>query len=206
MRVIAAAFFVLLFAGNAAAADPVARTEAFVTALKRVKPLPEDGSKLSPRDKKANTAAFAALDDYLDFDTLVDASVGAHKTKFSAAQLKKFSTDFAELIRLVAFASAGSFFDKAKYKLAVKEKKAGIAYVAMDAYMAEEDLDMVVTFHWKEAGSRLRLADVSIDGDSLAKDYSAQFGRIINKGGVEDLLKKAAKRLKKEREEAIINL
>jgi ABC-type transporter MlaC component len=184
----------------------VARTQAFVTALKKVKPLPEDGSKLSARDKKANTAAFAALDDYLDFDTLVDASIGAHKAKFSTVQLEKFSTDFAELIRLVAFSSAGSFFDKAKYKLAVKEKKAGITYVAMDAYMAEEDLDMVVTFHWKDGGSTLRLADVSIDGDSLAKDYSAQFGRIINKGGVEDLLKKAAKRLKKEREEAIINL
>ncbi len=196
------AALVLGLAGVAAAADPVARTDAFVKKLQTVKPIPDDGSELSAADKKANGATFKALDGFLDFDTLVSDSVGGHKNKFKSNQLATFKQDFSELIRLVAYANSGAFFKSAEYKLKLKSKKGKKADVEMAAYLPDEDIDTVVVFHWADS----RLVDVSIDGESLVKSYNAQFGRIINKGGADDLIKRAAKRLAKEKEEAIIPL
>ncbi|MCK5689855.1 ABC transporter substrate-binding protein, partial [Myxococcota bacterium] len=42
--------------------------------------------------------------------------------------------------------------------------------------------------------------DVLFDGASLVKDYSNQFARLIKKNGVDGLIEKMKKRLKKEEE------
>jgi ABC-type transporter MlaC component len=47
---------------------------------------------------------------------------------------------------------------------------------------------------WRLVDGSLRIYDVAFDGDSLVQDYKNQMTRIIDKGGVKDLLAKVDKR------------
>jgi ABC-type transporter MlaC component len=191
-----------------AGSDPVKRTEELVKAFKAVKPLPEDGTPLSAAEKKANAAAFKKLDSFFDYDHLTTAPVAPHKAKFSGGQLKTFTDEFRQLIRLVAYPNSGDFLGRAKYTLKVGKKREGKKQVDVDmhATLEEEDLQTTVTFHWKESASGMRIIDVSFDGASLIKDYTNQFSRIISKDGITGLLSKVHKRLEKEQKESVAAL
>ncbi len=202
---IALASGIIAMAASASAANPVAQTEALVQAFKAVKPAPKDGSELSATDKKANTAAFANLDSFFNWDRLTADPIAPHKAKLNAEQLAEFKDSFKKLIRLVAYPNSGSFLGRATYKLKA-EKKGKTDDAIMEAYLAEEDFETTVTFHWLASGSSLQIVDVSFDGASLIHDYSNQFGRIITKSGADGLMKKLRTRLEKEEKASIAEL
>ncbi len=180
-----------------AKADPKARTVALLAAFKQVVPTPEDGSALSAADKAKNKKAFAALDTFFDFETMTSIPLKPHHKKFSSAQEKNFKHTFAGLIRLVAYPDAGSFLQRSENTIGNARVKGNTAEVDMDVSLEEEDLEMKVTFYWQKSGE-WKLVDTGFDGARLSKDYSNQFGRIIAKSGVDGLIAKLNKRLKKE--------
>lgn len=197
--------FVVTASAASAATDPIARTEDLVRAFKGIKPAPEDGSTLDAATKKSNAATFTKLDGFFNFERITRDPLAAHASKFTKAQLDTFSDAFRQLIRLVAYSGSSNFFEKATYKLKVGKRKGKSVDVEMKAYLKDQDINTTVTFHWEEdAGGELSIVDVSFDGASLIKDYSNQFGRIINKDGVEGLLSKVNKRLDKELQQSII--
>ena len=142
-----------------------------------------------------NEKAFAALDEYFDFDTLTAEPIRPHRERLTAAQRQEFTGKFRELIRLVAYPDTGAFLRKATRKLGAAREANGVQVVDVDLALPEEDLETRVSFHWKEVRGALRLVDVSFDGDSLVRDYANQFGRILEKEGAGGLLKKADERL-----------
>ena len=186
----------LLFSATTAHAttDPVARTRALVEAFKAVKQ-PAEGKTLSAADRTANAAAFKALDDFFDRQTLTTQPLAAHAAKMTPAQTKAFGEMFYPLIRLVAFPNSSAFFHQAKWSV-----KAGKARTdaALHAEIVADDVQTDLTFHWRADGGTLRIVDVSFDGSSMMKDYSNQFGRILAKKGADDLLAKLKKRYEAE--------
>ena len=196
-RVVMPAVAVTVLGASAAwaKASPAQRTEALVAAFMEVKSS-EDGD-LSASDKAHNKKAFAALDAFFDYDTMTASTIAPHRKKFSDDQAAKFEGRLRELIRMVAYPDSGAFLREAKRKLGKTKDKGGNAEVTMNLFVEKEDLEMDVTFIWKD-GSDWKLIDVAFDGARLTKDYQNQFGRIIGKGGVEDLLKKIEKRYTKE--------
>ena len=195
----------LLFAATVAHAadEPRARTDALLGAFMRVKPLPDDGSVLSDGDKASNRKVFEELDTYFDYDTFTKACLGANASKFSAEQRSRFDSVFKELIRRIAYPDSGTFLKKSKTKLNPAKIEGKKATVLLNVEVPAEDLEMETLFHWQNSGG-WRVVDVSFDGASLVKDYQNQFGRIITKDGVDGLLNKLDKRLKKALEESVL--
>ena len=192
---------VVVFAGPTALAKegPLNRTRGLISAFKSVRTAPEGGS-LSPAEKEANSRAYKQIDKFFGWDRLLGDLVAPHRDKFSEEQLERCKKVFKQLIRVIAYPDSGEFFRKAKYSLkkpTIAEKRAG---VDMFGELVEEDLEITVTFHWLDFGSTWRIVDVSFDGASLVKDYQNQFGRIIDKEGVQGLLKRMEDRLREEQQ------
>ena len=185
----------LLVAGTALAKEtPWSRTEGLIAAFQKVKSAPE-GAKLSEADRAANAATFRELDGFFDQERLTTEPLAPHREKLGPDQLVRFRKVFWQAIRIIVYPDSGAFFREAKWSL--KAGKTG-GDIDLDARLEKEDLETRVTFHWRDAGDRWLLADVSFDGASLVKDYQNQFGRIIKKDGVEGLLKRLEERYRKE--------
>ncbi len=191
----------LLWAAAPAAAqeDAQARTQAFVKAFEAVVPLPEGGPKLDDAQRKANLAAFAALDAFFDYDALLGAPLEPHAAAFKAGELERFKKDFRELVRLTAYPGSGAFFREAQWSAKAAPDQAGRKVVVVQARVEKEDLDMEIRFFWSPGPAGLRLVDVAFDGASLLQDYRNQFGRIIAKEGAAGLARRLAERLTEQR-------
>ena len=189
------------------AASPKQRTLGLIEAFKAVKKA-EGKDVLTEEDRRSNVAAFEKLDEFFDYDRMVNDPIEPHKAKFTPAQLERYRPMFKQLIRTIAYPDAGSFFRKATYTL-VETMPDGPngdrGDVQMEARVPDKDVDTVITFHWVRDKGQFLLYDVSFDGGSLTKDYQNQFGRIISKEGVDGLLARLDKRLHEEREKYGVN-
>ena len=167
------------------------RTQAFIDDLLAVKS--SDSGPLPKADVDANLKVFADLDLFFDWDTLMSEPIKPRLDKFSPAELAEFNKKFKEVLRLTAYPDSGAFFRKAKYKLTPPvEDSAEKVTVGLDAKRG--DIETHLDIHFRKIGGVLKLYDVSFDGDSLTKDYQNQMVRIIDKGGVKDLIAKIDKR------------
>jgi phospholipid transport system substrate-binding protein len=117
----------------------------------------------------------------------------------SADQRAKIQPMFRELIRLVAYPKSGVFLKNAQIALKAGKRESDVATIEMKASLPKEDLETSIVFHWQDKAGTLRIVDVSFDGSSLVKDYRNQFGRIIDKDGIDGLIKKMSTRLEQER-------
>ena len=206
MRAFATILFGSVFlavATASAASDPRGQTDELLKAFIKDTPLPDDGSDLSDADKAANQKVFSELDSYFHYETFTKGCLGPHASKFSAEQRSKFDNMFKELIQRIAYPDSGAFLATSQNKLNPAKKKGGKATVLLNVEVPEDDLELETTFHWQNLGG-WKLVDVAFDGASLVKDYQNQFGRIIAKDGVDGLLKKVEKRLKKARKDSVI--
>ncbi len=187
--ILACAFIVTSFglsSAHAAAASAKSRTEGLIAAFKKVKTT--DG-KLVKQEKATNDRAFTELDGYFDFAALTSKPIEPIANKFTPEQTTQFKAKFRDLIRLIAYANAGTSFSKAKLTLEPEVKKGERVAVPVKLRFEEEDLDLMVEFQWEMEKGALRIVDVLIDGDSLIKDYQNQIGKVVTKSGVPGLFK-----------------
>lgn len=168
------------------------RTQAFVDGLLKVKQV-EAGKELPKADKDANTKVFGELDGFFDWAYLTSEPVAPRADKFTKPERDEFDKKFKDVIRLVAYPDSGAFFRKAKWSITnAKDEGGDKATVTISA--SKDDLDTKVDMKWRLVDGSLRIYDVAFDGDSLVQDYKNQMTRIIDKGGVKDLLAKVDKR------------
>ena len=182
----------LTLASPAYAASPTgpeARTKALVETFLAVT-VPAPGKTLDASTRLANAASFAKLDRLFDWETISAATLAAHKSALTTAQINELKTVFQSTVRWVSYPSSGDFFRSARWRV---DKVAG-ANVTLHAYLEEEDIETYITFHWRRAGDGWRIVDVSFDGASLVHDYQNQFGRIITKHGGNGLIERLEKR------------
>jgi ABC-type transporter MlaC component len=186
LRTLAAAALLLFPAAvMAAGSDARNRTDALVSAFKKVK---SDDGKLTKADRDANGKAFAELDAMFDGDYFTEVSIAPRAAKFSPEQLAAFKSKFWNVVQLVAYPGSGEFFREAKFEVGAPRQQGELWAVAIAAKLPEEDLETVVELHWKDGPQGLRVVDVLFDGDSLVKDYQNQFARIVDKKGADGLL------------------
>ncbi len=187
-HLLAAALLAIPAASSTARAAPGAeRTQQLIAALMKVK-TPE-GAKPAKQVKGVNDRAFAELDEFFDFGTLTAKPIEPLGDKITPAEAAQFRAKFQDLIRQVAYPSAGSFLRKAKYNLKSEVAKGDALAVPVKVRAEEEDLDVNLEFRWAEREGSLRVVDVFFDGDSLIKDYQNQVAKIVAKAGVPGLFK-----------------
>lgn len=152
--------------------------------------------------KKASGQLPTDVLDSFDYETFTTAAIEPHKAQFSAAQLAKFGEVFDALLRKTVHRQAGAALKDTRYTVAAAKVNGELATVEVKAHVPKDDLDTMVVFTWKKRGSQWRIVDLSIDGASLVRDYTNQFGRIIRKDGVDSLIAKLEKRLAGQTEES----
>lgn len=132
--------------GSQAKADPLARTRKLIDAFRSVESPPE-GGKLSPAQRKANAAAFLALDGMFDYDSILSVPVEPHQSRFTPEQTEHYRKVFRELICIIAYPDSGAFFEQAQYELKDPRQKGGrLVEIDMCATLPKEDLETTVTF------------------------------------------------------------
>ncbi len=184
---IAAAILILVGAGAARAADSALdRTRKLIATFKTVKTAPE-GGKLSPADEAANGKVFTSLDGFFDFPNFATDCLGPSVSKLSPAQAKDFKERLVDILRKRGYPNGGSVFNDGVVKEGKPADRAGATAVPLKISFPKQDITMDVEFVWNKSG---KIVDLVLDGDSLAKDYRNQVGKIIAKGGPEDLLKR----------------
>jgi phospholipid transport system substrate-binding protein len=137
-----------------------------------------------------------------DYETFATAAIEPHKAQFSATQLQKYRQVFDQLLRKTVHRQAGAALGDTRYSVGAAQDKGDRSVVEVKAHIPKDDLDTTVQFVWAKKAEAFRIVDVVIDGSSLVKDYSNQFGRIIKKDGVGGLLAKLEKRLSGAGEES----
>lgn len=177
LKNIAILFLLLCLSAPAMSANtPLEQTKAFVTAMKQVK---TEGEKIYP-----------TIDRFINYDQLTGETIRPHMSAFNTKQVARFKPLLAQLIRLISYPQSGDFYTDSvfTYQPAIIEKDK--AYIGMDVVFEKEDLEMELGYFWEKKGNEWLLVDLSFDEDSLVKDYQNQFGRLIAKDGVNNLIKK----------------
>ena len=178
-----------------AAQTPKARMLEAIDKFLIVKPV-EEGKTLTAAEKKANADAFKVLDNYLDWDEMTTYVLKPHLEKITKKEAARVRKLLAEAVRLVAYPAAGTFYSESDWKISGAKGND----VTTFAYFEDEDLEVESTFHFKKDRDVLKIWDLSVDGDSLAQDYRNSFGRIINKHGGAELVKRLEKALKQKQD------
>ena len=191
-RFIFSGLILLLAATPARAEAPLDRTRKLIATFKTVKTAPEGGT-LSAEDNAANAKVFTALDGFFDFPTFSSDCLGPSASKLSPAQTKQFNDNLVSILRKRGYPNGGSVFNEGVVKEGKPVARGGATAVPLKVSFPKQDITMDVEFVWSRGG---RIVDLVLDGDSLAKDYRNQVGRIIAKSGPEDLLKRVADKQK----------
>jgi ABC-type transporter MlaC component len=166
--------------------DVLSRTKDMISAMKTID---------AKADKTTLDTSFTKVDSFINFDQLSSDTILPHIKNFKTAEITTFKKDFKQLIRLIAYPDSGEFFTINEYDYAEPEIKGDKAEIHMEVLVKEEDLEMDIGFNWQKKGNTWLLTDMSIDEDSLVKDYQNQFGRLIDKEQVAGLLKKISDKL-----------
>lgn len=184
----------LLQLARPAQAEPApVQTKRLIDTFKKVKTAPE-GGKLAAADHTANKKTFAALDAFFDYPGFATDCMGPAAAKLSAPQQKEFKDRLIAILRGRGYPNGGKFFNTGVLKeVPAKGGEAeGRTTVTYSINFPKEDVTTELAFVWK-AG---KVVDLVLDGDSLAKDYRNQVGRIVTKSGPEDLLRRLAEKQK----------
>lgn len=177
-RIFVLIFFILYFIPSISVAfsNPLDQTKAFVAAMKSVK---NQGEKSYPK-----------IDEFINFDHITSETIQPHIKAFSQDQIDSFKPLLEKLIRMVAYPKSGDFYSDSTYHYQKPQLNGNSALVNMDVVFEKEDLEIELGYYWQKNKNQWFLTDLSFDEDSLVKDYQNQFGRIINKEGVDYLIQR----------------
>src|SRR5262249_55135872 len=130
-----------------------------------------------------------------DYESFATEAIKPHAAQLSPAQNVKFHQIFEALLKKTVHRQAGSALADTKYTVADPKVTGDKATVDVSARTPKDDTTTSVVFTWHKKGDEWKISDLAIDGGSLVRDYSNQFGRIIKRDGVDALIARLEKRL-----------
>ncbi len=152
---------------------------------------------------KSNAGALPAdVVNSFDYASFATEAIKTHATQLNAQQTAKYHQVFEALLKKTVHRQAGSALADTKYTVGEAKIEGAKATVTVDAKMPKDDTQTSVVFTWTKKGDDWKIVDLSIDGGSLVRDYSNQFGRIIKRDGVDALIARLDKRLVGTNEES----
>jgi len=152
---------------------------------------------------KSNASQLPAdVVDSFDYETFATEAIKPHAAQLNATQMAKYKQVFEALLKKTVHRQAGSALADTKYTVAEPKVSGDTATVDVTARMPKDDTTSSVVFTWHKTGETWKIVDLSIDGGSLVRDYSNQFGRIIKRDGVDALIARLEKRLNGAAEES----
>ena len=152
---------------------------------------------------KHNTATLPAdVVASFDYESFATEAIKPHAAQLNATQMAKYHQVFESLLKKTVHKQAGTALADTKYTVAEPKVAGDKATVDVSARVPKDETTTSVVFTWKKKGDDWKIVDLSIDGGSLVRDYSNQFGRIIKRDGVDALIARLDKRLNGAGEES----
>jgi ABC-type transporter MlaC component len=161
------------------------RTEALIALLKKVK---EDKASPLSVSEAANARVFRGIDRFFDHEALCSKAIAPRASKLKPAEISAFRTKFTTLIRLVAYHRSGRFFRDATVALQPERREGDVLSVPATARAPDSGEEVTLEFRWAKRAGVLKLVDMVFDGESLLRNYQHQVTRLIDKGGVPEML------------------
>jgi ABC-type transporter MlaC component len=112
----------------------------------------------------------------------------------SKAEKNKFSNLLVRIVRKLAYAENKIYFKNNPYTYGSVVKSGSITKVPITVDF--EGIEEAVIFYMKKVAGRWKVDDIELLDSSVIIDYKNQFNSIINKEGLNGLLKRMEKRLK----------
>ncbi len=143
----------------------------------------------------SNEMAEKIIEEMIDFDEMAKNVLGKNSSKFTSLQRGRFFKLFKELLKRSSIKKISSYHAD-RIDFLREEEKNGKAFVYTAVYKGKEKMDVVYVMKKKE--EEWKVVDIIIDQTSITKNFNSQYTNIINKEGVEALLKRMEKKLKEE--------
>jgi phospholipid transport system substrate-binding protein len=143
----------------------------------------------------SNEMAEKIIEEMIDFDEMARNALGKNASKFTLLQRGRFFKLFKELLKKSSIKKISSY-QADRIDFLREEEKDGKALVFTAVYKGKEKTDVVYVM--KKKGEDWKAVDIIINETSITKNFNSQYTSIINKEGVEGLLKKMERKLKEE--------
>lgn len=137
-----------------------------------------------------------------DYEVFATEAIKPHASALTPAQTTKYHQVFEALLKKTVHRQAGTALADTKYTVNEAKVAGNNATVDVTARMPKDDTQTSVIFTWTKHADDWKITDLSIDGGSLVRDYSNQFGRIIKRDGADALIARLEKRLNGVAEES----
>lgn len=176
----------------AMAAGPQARVKETLAAVSAV--LKDPGLQGPEKEALRKQRVRQIIFDTFDFETMAPQSLGPHWTNLTPQQRKEFVSLFRDLFEGSYNSLVLKFMGKRETIYGDESVKNNQAVV--QTILRGEGEELPVDYRLTYDGKRWAMFDVVVDGVSLARNYRAQFSKIIQTSSYETLVQKMRAKVK----------
>jgi|GEM_PF-6063315 len=148
-----------------------------------------EGKELTPSQISENEDIKKKIEKIFHFESLIKGALIDHWDKMTSKQKNEFYSKFKELIEMIAYPQGSYFYNNSKNNFQKSEIKDGRAYIKSENYNYDKDLEISITYIFKKIEDSWVLVDLSMNDHSIIEAYRLQINRIVNKEGLDGLLK-----------------
>lgn len=147
--------------------------------------LPPSGAEVSPQVRKRLEAIVTRA---VDLRAMVEAAMGKHWAGTPEKQRKRLVAAFENRFR----STSGKEFDTYRSTqieyLSPVDESGGLVRVPTKVVVKGEPTE--ITYRMRRGSTGWRIIDIAVDGVSTVENYRSSFGRIVQKEGVEGLIRR----------------
>ncbi len=170
----------------------------FLTSVSPLQVLKEKNELLKEASEGGSpTIAEEIIETMIDFEVMAKNSMGKNLQKCTPQQKNRFFKLFEELLKKSSLKKLSSYqADRVDFlKEEIVDENTGKVWTKV--WKGREETDVIYLMK-KDKNGEWKVIDIIINELSITKNYNSQFTSIINKEGVEGLLKKMEKKIKEE--------
>ena len=178
-----AVFLTLALAAQGGATDALKERDAEIRAA-----LPSGGGEPSPEARKRIEAIVTRT---VDVEGMLQAALGARWKEMSEKERKRLVAAFENRFRQLSSRELDSYRSTQIEYLAEKEGEDGQVTVPTKVVIKGEPTEIHYVMRREKSG--WRIVDIVVDGVSTVQNYRSSFNRVIQKEGVEGLIRRLEK-------------
>jgi phospholipid transport system substrate-binding protein len=178
-----AVFLALALAAQGSATEALKERDAEIRAA-----LPKGGGEPSESArKKIETIVTKAV----DIEGMLQAALGAHRNEMTEKQRKRLVAAFESRFRQLSGRELDAYRSTQIEYLPEKEREDGAVTVPTKVVVKGEPTE--IAYDMRRGKGGWRIVDITIDGVSTVQNYRSSFNRIIQKEGIEGLIRRLEK-------------
>ena len=178
-----AVFLALALAAQGGATEALKERDAEVRAA-----LPKGGGEPSPSARKNIEAIVTKT---VDLEAMLQAALGARWKEMSEKDRKRLIAAFENRFRQLSGRELDTYRSTEIEYLPEKEGTDGVVTVPTKVVVKGEPTEIAYDMRREKGG--WRIVDISVDGVSTVQNYRSSFNRVIQKDGVEGLIRRLEK-------------